>query len=159
MIPLSLLAIGAVAFVWMRRATRARAAAIDPERRSFLTGAGAGAGAALAAVASGPQALRRARARPRRGQPGLAPDRHQDPAPARYTDPNPRAEWKGTRVESYRRLGRTGLQVSDISLGTGAHQGRERRAIVREAIERGVNYFDTAPDYSARAASRRSAAR
>ncbi|MGH7856831.1 MAG: hypothetical protein ACREQY_05825, partial [Candidatus Binatia bacterium] len=35
------------------------------------------------------------------------------------TDPNPRPEWAGARVRSYRRLGRTGFEVSDISLGSG----------------------------------------
>ena len=47
MIPVSLIAIGAAAFVWMRRVVRARRAEVDSERRSFLTGAGAGAGVEL----------------------------------------------------------------------------------------------------------------
>jgi predicted aldo/keto reductase-like oxidoreductase len=65
------------------------------------------------------------------------------------TDPNPRAEWKGARVQSYRRLGRTGFRVSDISLGSGQIDATDKgESIAREAIERGVNYFDTAPDYS-----------
>ncbi len=65
------------------------------------------------------------------------------------TDPSPRAAWRGARVQSYRRLGRTGFEVSDISLGSGRislEGGGED--IAREAIDRGVNYFDTAPDYS-----------
>jgi aryl-alcohol dehydrogenase-like predicted oxidoreductase len=57
--------------------------------------------------------------------------------------------WRGARVSEYRRLGRTDFQVSDISLGSGASTGgRQTPAVAREAIERGVNYFDTAPDYS-----------
>jgi hypothetical protein len=61
-----------------------------------------------------------------------------------------RDEWTGSRVEGYRRLGRTGARVSDISLGSGASTGgRQTVAVVREAIDRGVNYFDTAPDYAA----------
>ena len=64
-------------------------------------------------------------------------------------DPNPRAEWAGARVRDYRRLGRTDFRVSDISLGasriTADRNGEE---IVRLAVERGVNYIDTAPDYS-----------
>jgi hypothetical protein len=60
-----------------------------------------------------------------------------------------RDEWTGSRVASYRRLGRTGATVSDISLGSGAGTGgRQTADVVREAIDRGINYFDTAPDYS-----------
>ncbi len=65
-------------------------------------------------------------------------------------DPNPRAEWSGSRIRAYRRLGRTEFRVSDISLGSSRirpENGGEE--IARAAIERGVNYFDTAPDYSA----------
>ncbi len=66
------------------------------------------------------------------------------------TDPHPRAGWKGARVRPYRRLGRTDFEASDISLGSGRiRPERDGEAIAREAIERGVNYFDTAPDYSA----------
>lgn len=60
-----------------------------------------------------------------------------------------RAEWAGARVAEYRRLGRTEARVSDISLGSGAGTGgRQTVEVAREAIERGINYFDTAPDYS-----------
>jgi predicted aldo/keto reductase-like oxidoreductase len=38
--------------------------------------------------------------------------------------------------------------VSDISLGSGGIKGEVGERVAREAIERGVNYFDTAPDYS-----------
>jgi aryl-alcohol dehydrogenase-like predicted oxidoreductase len=51
-------------------------------------------------------------------------------------------------VQSYRRLGRTGWNVSDIVLGTGRIGGEDGEQIARLAIERGVNYFDTSPDYS-----------
>ena len=52
------------------------------------------------------------------------------------------------RVEDGR-LGRTEARVSDISLGSGAGTGgRQGPEVAREAIERGINYFDTAPDYS-----------
>lgn len=53
--------------------------------------------------------------------------------------------WKGSRIANRRRLGRTDAMVSDIAVGTGRFQGRE---VAKLAIERGVNYFDTAPDYS-----------
>lgn len=42
-------------------------------------------------------------------------------------------EWKGAHVRAYRRLGRTGFEVSDISLGTGAIKGENGEGIVREA--------------------------
>jgi len=63
--------------------------------------------------------------------------------------PGPRTGWDGARVQAYRRLGRTGFEVSDISLGSGRIRGEVGERLAREAIDRGVNYFDTAPDYSA----------
>jgi hypothetical protein len=60
-----------------------------------------------------------------------------------------RDAWTGSRVASYRRLGRTGAMVSDISVGSGSSTGgRQTVDVVREAIDRGINYFDTAPDYA-----------
>jgi predicted aldo/keto reductase-like oxidoreductase len=60
-----------------------------------------------------------------------------------------RAEWSGSKVASRRRLGRTEAMVSDISLGSGSGTGgRQTAEVAREAIDRGINYFDTAPDYS-----------
>jgi len=56
----------------------------------------------------------------------------------------------------YRRLGRTGLEVSLVGLGTGgpSQLGQTRgatrdvvRAFVRHALDLGINYFDTAPVY------------
>ena len=47
-------------------------------------------------------------------------------------------------IQRYRVLGRTGLWVSDISLGT---SGLRHPAVAVRAIELGINYFDTAPDY------------
>ena len=51
----------------------------------------------------------------------------------------------------YRRMGRTGLKVSEICLGTmtfghGTGEGESRR-IVDAAIDAGVNFFDTANSY------------
>ncbi len=149
MIPVSLLAIAAVAFVWMRRAVRARAIAVDAERRNFLTGAGAGAGAALAAVVSGAAgAAARGVLGIGEGNQGWLPTGTKIQAKAQYTDPNPRVEWQGSRIESTRRFGRTGWQVSDIVLGTGRITAANGEQIARAAIERGVNYFDTSPDYA-----------
>ena len=45
----------------------------------------------------------------------------------------------------YRRLGQTGLEASAIGLGTEYLNGQPREvviSVVREAIERGVNYID-----------------
>ncbi len=61
------------------------------------------------------------------------------------TAPVPQPQWKGSRIVRKRRLGRTDFMVSDIAVGTGRFQGEQ---VARLAIERGVNYFDTAPDYS-----------
>lgn len=66
------------------------------------------------------------------------------------TDPTPRDEWRGARIAAFRRLGRTDFRVSDIALGCGAlEMTGKSEDIARAAIERGVNYFDTSPDYSA----------
>jgi predicted aldo/keto reductase-like oxidoreductase len=63
-------------------------------------------------------------------------------------DDAPRAAWEGAHIQSYRRLGRTNFEVSDISLGSGRIKGELGERVARAAIERGINYFDTAPDYS-----------
>jgi aryl-alcohol dehydrogenase-like predicted oxidoreductase len=64
------------------------------------------------------------------------------------SDPSPQVKWQGARIVDQRRLGRTEALVSDISLGSGRIKGEQGEAIAREAIERGVTYFDTSPDYS-----------
>jgi len=54
-----------------------------------------------------------------------------------------------------RPLGRSGLQVSQVALGCSGFWGNHRFAegqaerIVRRALERGVNLFDTGHNYSA----------
>jgi aryl-alcohol dehydrogenase-like predicted oxidoreductase len=56
----------------------------------------------------------------------------------------------------YRQLGRTNLNVSVLGLGSGGanrlgqaqtEDAAEARAIVRRALDLGINYFDTAPAY------------
>jgi hypothetical protein len=59
--------------------------------------------------------------------------------------PHPRDAWATSRIRSYRRLGRTGAMVSDISLGSARI---DDVAVARAALDRGVTYFDTAPDYA-----------
>jgi hypothetical protein len=144
---LVLLSAGAATFFVVRGARRA---AVDPARRRFLTGAASGVGAALVATVAG-GALAFARAFLGLGNEGRG---WREPASEIFggdvvkTHPSWPDAWKGARVRAYRRLGRTGFEVSDISLGTGQIRGENGEAIVREAIARGVNYLDTAPDYS-----------
>ena len=47
-------------------------------------------------------------------------------------------------IRRYVRLGRTGLSISDISFGSASSSDP---ALVRRALERGVNYFDSAESY------------
>jgi len=49
-------------------------------------------------------------------------------------------------VRRYATLGRTGLRVSDISFG-GSRLGAGEGDVVRHALDRGINYFDTADSY------------
>ena len=64
-------------------------------------------------------------------------------------------EWKGARVDpdtGYRRLGRTGWRIFDVVLGSGRVgrlEGSKGVDIIKLALDRGVNYIDTSPDYSA----------
>lgn len=47
-------------------------------------------------------------------------------------------------VVSYRPIGKTGLKMSDISFGAGKLSAA---SMVLRAVDSGINYFDTAPDY------------
>ena len=60
---------------------------------------------------------------------------------------NPDASWLTSTIRSYRRLGRTNVMVSDISLGVGAASATSTSRAA-PLFERGVTYFDTSPDYS-----------
>jgi len=62
--------------------------------------------------------------------------------------PRPRQE---ARIQSHRKLGRTGWQVSDIGMGSVPLRDS---AVVRYAYDKGVNYFDTAEGYGNGAAER-----
>jgi predicted aldo/keto reductase-like oxidoreductase len=66
---------------------------------------------------------------------------HEAPTHADRIDP----AWQGSQVQRYRALGKTGIEMSDISFGGG---GIGSPDVVARAVERGVNYFDTSPDYS-----------
>jgi hypothetical protein len=63
----------------------------------------------------------------------------------------PKSEWGGSRIAAYRRLGRTNVAVSDISFGSAKVASPD---VVREAVERGIRYFDTSPDYADAASER-----
>lgn len=136
---LVLVALG-VTIEWTRRRMRERRAHGEGRaRREFLLGAGSALGGL---VGVGAAAVLRNLGWMTVTGPNIAP-----PVPTGGTRARP--EWKGARIVSYRRLGRTGFDVSDISLGSARIRGEVGERIAREAIERGVNYFDTAPDYSA----------
>ncbi len=150
LLALATLAVAAVAFALTRAARRARVASIDPTRRRFLTGLGFGAAAAAisGALVAG-VALARGWFGLGRGGRGWKPvfaEIFSDNVVE--THPEWKETWKGSRVRAHRRLGRTEWQVSDIVLGTSSISGDKGEQIGRLAIERGVNYFDTAPDYS-----------
>ena len=55
------------------------------------------------------------------------------------------SDWQEARIHSYRSLGRTDAQMSDISFGC---SGLHDVTVVKRALDRGINYFDTSPDYS-----------
>jgi aryl-alcohol dehydrogenase-like predicted oxidoreductase len=146
-----LLAIGALAFVAVRATVRARSGALDAGRRRVLLGAGSGLGAALLAIfGAGAAAALRGLFASGSGRVGWSQvgDQIASDEGIVKTHPEPRESWRGSRIRAHRRFGRTGYEVSDIVLGTGRIRGENGEAIARLAIERGVNYFDTSPDYS-----------
>lgn len=51
------------------------------------------------------------------------------------------------QIRAWGRLGRTGIRVADISFGASRLRSGEEH-LVRHALERGVNYFDTADSYT-----------
>jgi aryl-alcohol dehydrogenase-like predicted oxidoreductase len=66
------------------------------------------------------------------------------PLGARSAEP----EWRNRQAGmKYRRLGRTGFMVSEIVCG-GDPVAPDNRRHVEMAVERGLNYFDTAPTYN-----------
>jgi hypothetical protein len=146
-----LLGVLVASFVVVRASRRARLAAVDPGRRGFLRGTAGGAAAALAATAAAGVAAW-ARAFRGLGNEGRGWGRVFDEifrARVEATHPSPPEDWKGSRVGAHRRRGRTRFEVSDVVLGGGRISGEKGEQIVRLALDRGVNYVDTSPDYSA----------
>ena len=146
-----LLGVLAGSFLVVRASLRARAAQADPARRTFLRGAAGGTVAALAATGvAGAAAYARAFRGVGNGGKGWGPVFGEIfGGDVVKTNPEWPDSWKGSRVAAHRRLGRTGFEVSDIVVGGGRVAGEKGEQVVRLALERGVNYVDTSPDYSA----------
>ncbi|MBF0505870.1 MAG: aldo/keto reductase [Nitrospirae bacterium] len=64
-------------------------------------------------------------------------------APPLYADV-PEKSGDTAAVKSYREIGKTGLKMSDISFGAGK---LSVASMVLRAVDSGINYFDTSPDY------------
>jgi hypothetical protein len=148
---LSVLAIGAIGFFVTRSAVRKRVASVDPDRRSFLTGAGAGAGVALGSItlAGATAAMRGFFGVGVSGNGWADVGKHINDKDIAFTHPEWKDSWKGATIQNHRRFGRTEWNVSDIVLGTGRIKDENGERVARAAIERGINYIDTSPDYSA----------
>jgi predicted aldo/keto reductase-like oxidoreductase len=148
-IVVSLLSLGFVvvgSFFLIRSSVRTNLPDIESSRRSFLTGA---AGAAGAAAVGGTAMVGRAIGGIGNEGRGWGPTFGEIfGAEVVKTHPEFKEDWKGSRVERYGRLGRTEFPVSDIVMGTGPLKGEVGERIVKLAIDRGINYLDTAPDYS-----------
>ncbi|HKK51482.1 MAG TPA: aldo/keto reductase [Myxococcota bacterium] len=147
----TLLLIPIVVFLLVRQRARRAGSAADPGRRSFLAGSAAGVGAGLGALAAGGLGMAGHAlfgiGKAGRGWSEIGSKISSDEGVVK-TSPTWPSEWRGARVQSHGRLGRTGWPVSDTVLGAGRLRGEDDVRIVREAFERGVNYIDTAPDYS-----------
>lgn len=134
-----------------RQAATPNATEPDAGRRSFLAGSAAGAGAGLAAFAAGAVGMIGHSlfgiGKKGDGWMSIQGNISSDDGVVK-THPVWKEEWKSARVQSYGRLGRTEWNVSDTVLGAGRLRVGEDVKVVRAALERGVNYIDTAPDYS-----------
>lgn len=63
--------------------------------------------------------------------------------------PNIELEWRNKQEGMfYRQLGRTGMMVSEIGMGTFPFDSPEHLKLVEAGVERGLNYLDTAQAYS-----------
>lgn len=144
---LGLLLVIGVAFLAARARVRADT---DPARRKLLTGAATGAFSALgaAALAGGGAALRSLFGWGRPDTGWRAVNAGIQAEVEKTHDGYPEA-WKNARVQAYRTLGRTGWRISDVVVGSGRIREQKGTDVVRLALERGVNYIDTSPDYSA----------
>ncbi len=118
-----------------------------PARRAFLAGTAAGVGALLAGTAGMLANTLFGVGKSGDGWWGVQQQVNSNEGIVK-THPTWDASWRGARVKAYGRLGRTEWPVSDTVLGAGRLRGDDAWKIVKTAFERGVNYVDTAPDYS-----------
>ena len=151
---LLLLGIAAFCLAWAHaRRRQDEGAPSEPNagRRSFLAGSAAGAGAGVATLLAGATGMLAHSlfgvGKRGNGWLSVAQNVSSDEGIVK-THPVWKEDWKEARVESYGRLGRTEWKVSDTVLGAGRLRGDEDVKLVRAALDRGVNYIDTAPDYS-----------
>jgi len=100
-----------------------------PSRRRFLRNAALGVAGGSAALAAG--CKYQSQIFLVRGAPKEAAEKSPD--------------WQEAHIRSYRPLGRTQMEMSDISFGCAS---LNNVAVVKRALERGITYFDTSPDYS-----------
>jgi len=75
---------------------------------------------------------------------GIAAVSHDATAAPQQPPTQPDAECEKPQIKEYRKLGRTGYQVSDVGYG---NAGMQDPALLEYAIERGINYVDTARQY------------
>ena len=73
----------------------------------------------------------------------------RETGPDEATADVPHESWKDARIVAKRPLGSTGFMASDISIGTGGIMRHTNPGdLLREALDRGINYIDTSPDYA-----------
>jgi aryl-alcohol dehydrogenase-like predicted oxidoreductase len=146
------IAVGVGSFFVVRRAMRRSTSATDRDRRRFLGGAatgaalGAGTVTAVTGLVHGFLGVGR--------ETGNWSSLPVILGPAIKKHPEWKGEWKESRIAEHRRMGRTEFSVSDIALGSAGIHGELGERVVRTALDRGVNYIDTAPDYVAEGSER-----
>ncbi len=123
------------------------ASGAPPARRAFLAGTLAGLGALLAGASGMLANMLFGVGKAGAGWWGVQQQVNSNEGIVK-THPSWEPAWRGARVQAYGRLGRTEWKVSDTVLGAGRLRGDDAWKIVKTAFERGVNYVDTAPDYS-----------
>jgi len=156
---------GGLLFAWLRRSfSKAPASSRDAgwdvapiarrgaapdagRRRAILAGSAAGLGALLSGTAGMLANALLGLGKPGDGWLGVGRRVSADAGVVK-THPIWEDAWRGARVKAWGRLGRTEWKVSDTVLGAGRLRGDDAWKIVKSAFERGVNYVDTAPDYS-----------
>jgi predicted aldo/keto reductase-like oxidoreductase len=137
-----LIGIGVVAFLVGRRATPPA----DDGRRSFLAGSAVGASAFAAGLVGTLGHAFFGVGKSGAGWLGVQGNINSNEGVVK-THPTWDDAWKGARVSAYGRLGRTDWKISDTVLGAGRLRADDWK-LVRAALDRGINYIDTAPDYS-----------